>query len=335
MSNILTKETLNIITEWAMTNLAAKRVRCLGKKISYDSSEIDLESRIDLEIVPRKMKIGMEIIGQQLESQLKEDGYNIRVHVRSPQELDTSDSMWDTLVRSGRHVIITLFNLPNDPVELRKHAHNLANSGNYNSAFEILEECIKLSPNNHDLYYDYGLFLEQQGDFEGAIKKLKHAIELKPDFSFAYYEWGIVLRRMKDLDHAIDKFKRAIELDPHHAQAYQNWGGILYQQENYNDAFLKFSKAVELCEDYVEAYFSWANALRDNGDHNEANIKYDIATKLKPNWAELYYNWALNFMIQGDHNRAREKFNTAIGIKPELKDVFQKHSSMFEWDLIL
>ncbi|NOR87127.1 MAG: tetratricopeptide repeat protein [Bacteroidales bacterium] len=68
----------------------------------------------------------------------------------------------------------------------------LMEEGKNELVIESLESAIKLTPENHTLYFVQGVSYEQIGDTEKAIASYQEAIEVNPSFADAYYNLGVL-----------------------------------------------------------------------------------------------------------------------------------------------
>ncbi|GGG03785.1 hypothetical protein GCM10011344_00140 [Dokdonia pacifica] len=204
-------------------------------------------------------------------------------------------------------------------------------SGKFEKAFKQYKKSLRLTPNNHRTYNNWGnalgnLAQTKQGSeaeklFAQAFEKYKKAIEIKPDFHLAFCSWGSDLGNLATIKQgqeaetlfqlAVEKSQKAINIQPDYYLSFYNCGTALgYIAETkqgkeadqlYQQAFEKYQKTIELQPDYHQAFNNWGNDLNTlarNKEGEEAEIlfqqaieKYKKAIEIKPNKYGAYNNW--------------------------------------------
>jgi tetratricopeptide (TPR) repeat protein len=86
------------------------------------------------------------------------------------------------------------------------------NQKKYTQALGIIQQVLKVDPNNATAYYYKGMVLNEQKQVEGAIQSYREAIRKNPDFGDAYYALGLLLDTKKDKLGAKNAFQKFIEL---------------------------------------------------------------------------------------------------------------------------
>lgn len=120
-------------------------------------------------------------------------------------------------------------------------AYKLEDMARYN---ELMEEVIRLTPNDPTLFYNLGVSAGELGENEKAVEYYKKAIELKPDFTEAYINTafqilkpeGAIIEEMNNLGMSAADEKRYDELKEKRTQLYK-------------DSLPYLEKAVELSPD--------------------------------------------------------------------------------------
>ena len=84
----------------------------------------------------------------------------------------------------------------------------LSKTGRYEQAYEVNKKTLKLSPNDAEVYNNFGVMLKSMGKISEAEKNYKRAIQLKPNFAEAYRN----LANIKKFDIKDDEFLKMNEL---------------------------------------------------------------------------------------------------------------------------
>ncbi|MBU0946305.1 MAG: tetratricopeptide repeat protein [Proteobacteria bacterium] len=147
--------------------------------------------------------------------------------------------------------------------------------------YQVLEDALERYPDNEQLYFEYGLLLEQDGKQQQAIVSMEKVLELEPDHAEALnyigYTWadnninlekaleyiqqsmtlkpdngyirdslGWVYFRLGKLDRAIEEILGALKLEPNDPHIYEHLGDIYRQQGKNDEARKAYQKAGEL-----------------------------------------------------------------------------------------
>lgn len=151
--------------------------------------------------------------------------------------------------------------------------------------YKVLETALQKYPNNAQLYFEYGLLLEQDGSQQQAIKRMEKVLELEPDHAEALnylgYTWadkninldkalqyiqqsmrlkpgnwyiqdslGWVYFRMGEYDLAVHEILEALTLEPADPHIYEHLGDIYLALKDQKKAKRAYMKAKELFKDH-------------------------------------------------------------------------------------
>ena len=147
--------------------------------------------------------------------------------------------------------------------------------------YAVLNKALQRYPDNAQIYFEYGLLLEQDGAQKQAIAHMEKVLRLKPDHAEALnylgYTWadnninlekaldyvqramrikpgngyiqdslGWVYFRMGKLDQAVEEILKALELEPSDPHIYEHLGEIYHEQGNLQKALQAYQKARKL-----------------------------------------------------------------------------------------
>lgn len=96
--------------------------------------------------------------------------------------------------------------------------------GNYTKAADFLAQAIKLTPDDHNLWYQRGLVLNEAGKYQEAHIDLTKAIQLNPKHANTYKARGHASLNMGHYDAAISDMDIVLSIRPREAQAYVDRG---------------------------------------------------------------------------------------------------------------
>ncbi|MCF6291387.1 MAG: tetratricopeptide repeat protein [Desulfobacterales bacterium] len=122
--------------------------------------------------------------------------------------------------------------------------------GRVDQARQVLDQALALFPDNADLQYEYGLFLDQIGDKEGAFARMEIVLGLDPENSAALnyigYTWadqGIKLQQ------ALEYIKKAVALSPADGYIRDSLGWVYFRLGDMERAVVELEKAVQMSGD--------------------------------------------------------------------------------------
>jgi serine/threonine protein kinase len=131
---------------------------------------------------------------------------------------------------------------------------NLAKAGKHREAWAILDEAIRLDPDNAVAWYNAGVCRMAMGDSAAAVNCFDRATRLDPDLVQAWSNRGALLAQLGKIEEALQSLERACQLDPKHVKAWLNKGGILMSLGFLHDALQCFDKALEIDPHYAKAH---------------------------------------------------------------------------------
>jgi tetratricopeptide (TPR) repeat protein len=115
---------------------------------------------------------------------------------------------------------------------------------------KVLLKGLDIYPEDENLLYEYGLWLEHSGDHGAALQVMLKIIELKPDnaaaLNFVGYSWA---DQKVHLDKALEYIQRAIELKPDNGYIRDSLGWVYFRMGRIDQAIRELEAAVELVPD--------------------------------------------------------------------------------------
>ena len=104
---------------------------------------------------------------------------------------------------------------------LSDKAHELAESGQYEQALELVNREIKTNANNANVWYNKGILLFKMCRYQDARNSFAQAADIDPEFAEAWYNKGIALMTLGKYLEAIRTFDKAIAINPNDNEARQ------------------------------------------------------------------------------------------------------------------
>jgi len=102
---------------------------------------------------------------------------------------------------------------------LSDKAHELAESGQYEKALELVSKEIKTDANNANAWYNQGVILFKMCRYQDARNSFAQAADIDPEFAEAWYNKGIALIHLGKYPEAIRVFDKVLTITPGNNEA--------------------------------------------------------------------------------------------------------------------
>jgi len=192
----------------------------------------------------------------------------------------------------------------------------------FDEAILILDEAIRLNPNDGYLYKQLGDSHRRARQYRDASKAYRSALELGHGTSDTHRNLGMVLEQMNKDDSAEKHLLTAIEMNPADAFA-MNYLGYWWadQGRNLDDAIALIERAVELRPDsgfFIDS-LGWVHYRL--GNLQEAVAYLEQATALEPADPEITGHLGDVYWRLGRHDEAHFKWRYALVLADDEDDI--------------
>jgi tetratricopeptide (TPR) repeat protein len=187
-----------------------------------------------------------------------------------------------------------------DPTTILENADHLAEQGDVAMADLLYQELIEVSPNNHEVYSEYGRFLRIQGKKKTALKYFRKAHQLSPEDPEAFSDlltMQMSMGRIKEALLAVDQFL-SIAKDGDDAQEI---GDALERKGALEHALRAYERALEISpSDPSEIHFSMGNIYMRMQDPKNAQKHYELVVEAAPTMLAAVFNYGRALQLSGD-----------------------------------
>jgi tetratricopeptide (TPR) repeat protein len=125
---------------------------------------------------------------------------------------------------------------PDDADSRNALGNLLAESGDPAAAVEQFVLLVERSPENAEAWFNLGYLYESRDDLVNAERCFRRALGLNAKIDRAWYGLGLALIRTGRLDEAVDAFKRNVELQPFSPYGYYQLGMTYHHLGRRNEA---------------------------------------------------------------------------------------------------
>lgn len=150
----------------------------------------------------------------------------------------------------------------------------------------LIENALKLCPNQADYHYHLAEILRHSGQASEAVSRYRRAISLNADEGDYYFGLGNALADEGSTDGCLDAYRNAARRAPNDTEIHNNLGNALADRGELVEALAHLRRAVSLAPSYADAHHNLALVLKDSGDSRQAMDHARRACQLAPNRAE-------------------------------------------------
>lgn len=126
----------------------------------------------------------------------------------------------------------------------------LRSAGQEAEAFELIDDALRHSPDDHELLYESSMLAESLGRLEVMEGRLRKLIALQPDHAHAYNALGYALAdRGQRLDEAEALIARALELTPNDPFILDSMGWVRFRRSDLPAALNHLERAYGIRQD--------------------------------------------------------------------------------------
>ena len=219
-----------------------------------------------------------------------------------------------------------------------------------NAAIEYYRQATNLSPNNAQLFNEWGQVYYIMGDHEKALEKYQQSLSVDQEYDQTYALLGDLYLNRKELDKAADAYSRALELNPMIVEAYSALGYIYSQQGKLQEAVEENLRVLELSPNDYASHKNLTILYQQLGRTDEAVAEAQIALRLAPEGdkasledfiaqlipgqpitssdeqlIQTYLSEGQNYLDKNDLERAEEVYAKALELNPS---IIQAHSAL-------
>jgi tetratricopeptide (TPR) repeat protein len=217
-------------------------------------------------------------------------------------------------------------------------------------ALEYYRQATNLSPQNAQLFNEWGQVYYILGDQEKALEKYQHSLSVDQEYHETYILLGDLYLNMKELDKAAEAYSKVLELNPGTVQAHSSLSYIYAQQGKLQEAVEENLRVLELSPNDYASHKNLALLYQQLGRTDEAVEEAEIALELAPEGDEAnleafiaqlrpgqpivksdeeliqsYLSEGQTYLDENDFERAEEVYAKALELNP---DIIQAHSAL-------
>ncbi len=217
-----------------------------------------------------------------------------------------------------RHFRAALAGQPAWPTGTMALAQALVQQHRVAEAIQALDEGLRRSPGDAQLWNHLGMARQHQGDADGAVDAYRRAIAAAPEAIAPTFNLAATLHDLGRVDEAIPAYQALLAHAPDHVDALRNLGSLHRLRGEHDAAITCYRRALVVRPDEPGVLINLGNALADIGRTDEAEATYRRALEAQPQAAEAHAGLA-NLAIRNNRlEAALAASDAALAINPRL-----------------
>ena len=148
-------------------------------------------------------------------------------------------------------------------------------NGAVERARQTYEQARRLYPEDVEVLYNYGIFLEKSGDSEAALATIQSVIALDPEhgaaLNYVGYTWA---DNNRNLDKALEYIEKAVELLPEDGYVRDSLGWVYFRMGDIPRAIAELEKAAGMVEEDPVIREHLGDVYLQNGEPDKALAAY-------------------------------------------------------------
>lgn len=214
---------------------------------------------------------------------------------------------------------------------LLSNGQQLVNTQRYQQAIAVLEQAIRLNPDNPEAYYYLGDAYSKSGETEKAKEsytkaaRVRHVLIQKGiDMAIAADAQMEQARqqpfRMPDTQTPVNSNTERIILNKEEAQDYYRQSIDLVRRGDYHNALELLGHAIQIKPDFAEAFIAMGIVYNEVNDIPKSIESYLRALKLQPSHAQTHYYLSLAYLKMGMSEKALDEYTILSNLNTELAE---------------
>ncbi|MEZ5040925.1 MAG: tetratricopeptide repeat protein [Saprospiraceae bacterium] len=186
----------------------------------------------------------------------------------------------------------------------------------HQASMRTIDQILKLTPQNPDAYFMFGMNFKEIGDTNRAINSFQTAVEINPDYIDAWINLGQLHAAIGGAL-AAKCFDNAIEIDPSNITSLHAKADFLSDKGDFNGAIALYRRINLVDTQYDEAYFNAGLLYMEMDSVAKAYQQFDIAIQTNPIYIKAYFFRGYAAELLGKRQQAKADYQHAVNLAPE------------------
>ena len=196
--------------------------------------------------------------------------------------------------------------------KLALKAVDLHKKNKSNEAKKIYNDLLKIDRNPQILRL-IGLIEFDEKNYDESLILLNESLKINPNNSECYSNRGVVNFKLKKIKEAISDYKKAIAIDKNNYNAFFNLGNLYKEIERFDDSIENFNIAISINENHYTAYHNRAVVKRLLFKFDEAIKDFNEALRINPKYSNSRFFKALTQLKLGNYEDGWKNYEDRWG----------------------
>ncbi len=188
-------------------------------------------------------------------------------------------------------------------------------------AQELVEQSIKLHPDDVDLLCILGRIYLNQFDYDNATKTFKKAESLKNNDIKILIGLSKALEKGMKIEPAMEKILDAVDIAPENLEVCKQYAHVLLSAQRYDKA-LELIKTIDEKSDGKDLQILdlYGQYFVCRGDEEAANTYFDKIKKINHHYKDYMINAADRYIQTGNYEKAEKMADLFVASRPQLPE---------------
>ncbi len=206
---------------------------------------------------------------------------------------------------------------PRDSEAVGRLIHLYLQDRTFDQAIALLDDIIKVDPQNADAYLLKGRILGEMGHPQDAVKALEQVVAIRPEDTAAIYYLGRLYDEQKESDKAIAQFEKIVAMDVDVTEAYLQLGILYSRAKRFDEAQSVLERAKAKEPDRAEVYLVLGFVYSQQELYDRAATVFSEGLALHPDNATLHFNLGLAYDKLKQFDQFERELEEAIRLDPK------------------
>ena len=188
-------------------------------------------------------------------------------------------------------------------------------------AQELVEQSIKLHPDDVDLLCILGRIYLNQFDYDNATRTFKKAEDLKHNDIKILIGLSKALEKGMKIEQAMEKILDAIDIAPEDLDVCKQYAHVLLSAQRYEKALELIKKVDEKSDGKdLQILDLYGQYFVCRGDEEAANTYFEKIKKINHHYKDYMINASDRYIQTGNYEKAEEMANKFVDSRPQLPE---------------
>lgn len=179
----------------------------------------------------------------------------------------------------------------------------------------MINDSIRLDPNNLDLYYQRAMYYVDHNDLGSAMMDINRVLAIDSSNSTYLLAGADIHFYSMKMQRADQLLKRAVELEPKNVDCLLRLAQLHFYLKRYDEEIKVLDQVIDIDKRNAQAYFMRGMVRKELGDTAKAMTEMQLAVQMDPDYYNAYIQMGILSADQGNP-LAVDFYRNALEIQP-------------------